>query len=380
MKKIILCIICLLFITFTFGCGRTSNEINNTVYNVDINIDSLGDALTPAALKATEGTLGVTVYTRKSLLSSWNVDSVGSCVIYSAKARLDNGDVVDYSESLDKSNVVEYEYKALTNSHVLTKLNGFIKYVVFDGDRNMTYELEILGEDSSLDLAVVSFKSTLLYIPLEFCDTDQVKKGQIVIACGNPSGYEYYSSITMGVVSHNNRYLEENNIYNKYIQHDAAINPGNSGGSLVNIEGKLIGINTSKIVDDDIENMGFAIPCDVILSVLDRLEEGKTIVKNKAGLIGKTINQLRKDSILSDTELDLSKYDEVLYGYVIEGYENNSLFKSMNINDVITEVDGLKIYDEFVLFHYIMLLEKNSVITVKYYENGGERTRKITIS
>ena len=126
--------------------------------------------------------------------------------------------------------------------------------------------------------------------------------------------------------------------------------------------------------------MGFAIPCDVILSVLDRLEEGKTIVKNKAGLIGKTINQLRKDSILSDTELDLSKYDEVSYGYVIEGYENNSLFKSMNINDVITEVDGLKIYDEFVLFHYIMLLEKNSVITVKYYENGGERTRKITIS
>lgn len=380
MKKVIFVLITFMLVTFSYGCGKTNNEINNTVYNVEVNIDTLGDALAPAALKASEGTLGITVYTKKSLLSTWDVDSVGSCVIYSAKAVLDNGEVVNYDESFDKTNIVEYEYKALTNSHVLTKGNSFVKYVAFDGDRNMTYEIDILGADNTLDLAVVSFKSTLLYIPLEFSDIDSAKKGQIVIACGNPSGYEYYSSITMGVISHNNRYLEENGVYNKYIQHDAAINPGNSGGSLVNIEGKLIGINTSKIVDDDIENMGFAIPCDVILSVLDRLEEGKPIVKNETGLIGKTINSLRSDAILSDNDIDLSKYEKVSYGFVIEGYEKDSLFSSMNINDVITEVDGKKIYDEFILFHYIMLLEKDSVITVKYYENGREKTRRITIN
>ena len=111
MKKVIFVLITFMLVTFSYGCGKTNNEINNTVYNVEVNIDTLGDALAPAALKASEGTLGITVYTKKSLLSTWDVDSVGSCVIYSAKAVLDNGEVVNYDESFDKTNVVEYEYK-----------------------------------------------------------------------------------------------------------------------------------------------------------------------------------------------------------------------------------------------------------------------------
>ena len=79
--------------------------------------------------------------------------------------------------------------------------------------------------------------------------------GDFAIAIGNSNGYEYYGSVTFGIISYVDRTLDGE--ISTYLQHDVAINPGNSGGPLLDINGKVIGINTLKIVEDEIDNMGF---------------------------------------------------------------------------------------------------------------------------
>ena len=91
---------------------------------------------------------------------------------------------------------------------------------------------------------------------------DTVKNGQFVIALGNPTGYEYYGSATFGMISYVNRKLTNETA--NFIQHDAAINPGNSGGPLFNLNGEVIGINTIKLADEDIDNIGFSVAIDTI--------------------------------------------------------------------------------------------------------------------
>jgi len=118
--------------------------------------------------------------------------------------------------------------------------------------------------------------------PLEFADSNYLKKGMFAIAIGNPSGYEFYGSTTFGIISHPLRYISEDtngngtdDAENEYIQHNVAINPGNSGGPLINMDGKIIGINTMKFVSQDIDNMGFSIPSNVVTNLIPDLEAGR---------------------------------------------------------------------------------------------------------
>jgi serine protease Do len=112
-----------------------------------------------------------------------------------------------------------------------------------------------------------------------FGDSDAIEKGTVVLAAGNPSGYNFFGSVTMGIISGKNRYFDTNNdgvrdMFVSYLQHDAAINSGNSGGPLYNIHGTVIGINVSKFVGSEIEGMGFAIPIETVTAILDDLEAG----------------------------------------------------------------------------------------------------------
>lgn len=141
---------------------------------------------------------------------------------------------------------------------------------------NSVYEAQLCGTDTDIDLAVLKVAvsdltdDTLSQIAvITVGDSDALEVGEQVVAIGNALGYG--QSVTTGIVSALDRSItNESGTTSTYIQTDAAINPGNSGGALLNLDGELIGINTAKLSDTDVEGMGYAIP---ISDVIDRIAE-----------------------------------------------------------------------------------------------------------
>ena len=158
-----------------------------------------------------------------------------------------------------------YNYYVITNYHVIDQ-NEALK--VYLGDRDEEIDAVAIATDSDLDIAVLRFTYSGLINVARLGSIDDVKVGDFIIALGNAEGYDYYGSATFGMVSYVNRSLRGESAI--YIQHDAAINPGNSGGPLFNLKGEVIGINTIKLADTDIDNMGFSITIDVVKDFLTK--------------------------------------------------------------------------------------------------------------
>ena len=164
----------------------------------------------------------------------------------------------------------------LTNYHVVEGASSLS--VTFVDDE--TYEAVLCGYDEDTDLAVLKVdisalsESTYSQIHVvELGDSDALEVGEQVVAIGNALGYG--QSVTTGIVSAVNRSIRENTQSSSlgYIQTDAAINPGNSGGALLDMEGKLVGINTAKISSTEVEGIGYAIPISQVLELVASLME-----------------------------------------------------------------------------------------------------------
>ncbi|MCR4962295.1 MAG: trypsin-like peptidase domain-containing protein [Firmicutes bacterium] len=155
----------------------------------------------------------------------------------------------------------------ITNNHVVAGCDALEVYLA-DGRRAKG---RLVGADSSVDLALV--KIDLPDLPAaRLGDSAALSVGQLVFAIGNPGGARFSRSMTMGLVSGLNRVLQlPDGDMADLIQTDAAINPGNSGGPLVNLEGEVVGITSIKIVDTCFEGMGFAVPINTAVAVIDRL-------------------------------------------------------------------------------------------------------------
>lgn len=165
-------------------------------------------------------------------------------------------------------------YYVVTNYHVIE--NAATYQVRFAGGESVS--LILRGQDTLVDLAVLYFSSESNYPTATFGDSDALQAGSIVLAVGNPNGYDFENSVTMGIVSGLNRYFDIDgddvkDMFVNYIQHDAAINAGNSGGPLFNLNGEVVGINTIKIASVAIEGMGFAIPSNLVAAICADIEE-----------------------------------------------------------------------------------------------------------
>ena len=192
------------------------------------------------------------------------------------------------SSSSDDSNLEAYSegsgviYKkdgntayVVTNNHVVDGQQG-LEVMMKDGTK---VKAELVGTDAYSDLAVLKINSDKVETVASFGDSSALKVGEPAIAIGSPLGSEYANSVTSGIISSLNRQVTSTNESNETvninaIQTDAAINPGNSGGPLVNIEGQVIGINSSKIASTSestsnvsVEGMGFAIPSNDVVTV-----------------------------------------------------------------------------------------------------------------
>lgn len=161
----------------------------------------------------------------------------------------------------------------VTNQHVVADASTLSVSFV----DNQVYEAQLCGSDEDADLAVIKValsdlsEDTLSQIKvIAVGDSDELEVGEQVVAIGNALGYG--QSVTTGIVSALDRTLtNESGTTSTYIQTDAAINPGNSGGALLNLDGELVGINTAKLSDTDVEGMGYAIPISDVTELISQL-------------------------------------------------------------------------------------------------------------
>ena len=182
------------------------------------------------------------------------------------------------------------ELLIVTNNHVVEGADN-LRVLFIDEE---TCDAEIKGTDAGNDLAVIAVSldsikdTTLEQIKVATLgNSDALKIGEDVIAIGNALGYG--QSVTTGIVSANNREINDETITGTFIQTDAAINPGNSGGALVDINGSVIGINSSKIGGSTVEGMGFAIPISRAIPIIEKLMSRETLSKvseEEQGTIG----------------------------------------------------------------------------------------------
>lgn len=287
-KKMIIGIVLILFLMCA-GCslvtdGKTIVEniiINKKVQYEDVDISSLQSGMQLAIEKAEASSIAITHEEGVILTSS----SLGSGVVVKRTANLINQSLGEVS-----GNISSYTYYAVTNRHViLTTKNAvsstLVVYVDVKNpvDSSPTTKASVVAVSLEDDLALIKFTSPYYLGIATFADSSKVKKGAIVLAIGTPYNLEYFRSSTMGIVSsplrpiteevyekgYGNRYEVKGTKQMYFIQHDAAINGGNSGGGLFDINGNLLGINTSKIVDESksIEGMAFSIPSNTIQDI-----------------------------------------------------------------------------------------------------------------
>ena len=218
-----------------------------------------------------------------------------------------------------------------TNSHVIddsTKTGTMI--ALSDGSQ---YLGTIIGIDKKTDLAVVKIDAKDLKAA-QFADSSEIYVGQDAFAIGSPGGSKFSNSLTKGTVSALNRVVSGG--YVRYIQTDAAINPGNSGGALINSNGQVIGMNTLKLVDTDYEGMGFAIPSNQVIEIVNELiRYGSIKSRGTLGIDG-------KNCTLYD-----SKIKNIPQGVIITSIGSDSaLFTTpAKENDIITAVNGVTVRD-----------------------------------
>ncbi|MBQ8108071.1 MAG: trypsin-like peptidase domain-containing protein [Ruminococcus sp.] len=247
----------------------------------------------------------------------------------------------------------------VSNAHVVNKAENGIKVALNDGSE---YAAQVIGVDTNTDIAVIKIPAKDL-TPAEFCDSDDVKLGEEVVAIGNPAGYR--NSITKGIVSGlDRRVLSEDSMSTiNCIQVDAAVNPGNSGGALFNMWGQVIGITSSKLASVDYEGIGFAIATNDAKAVIEQLmESGETQGRAKMGI----------------TFVPVSKQSAQMNGVkegmcVVEINEDCDIHNTeLASGDIITEVNGKAVSEYEDVPEYIRKLEPGTEISCHIYRPKTE--------
>ncbi len=237
--------------------NQPPEETTSGVFNVE-------EFETNASPVTGDGTNADGELTPKNIFKKVLPSSAGILVYDKSKTLASEGSGVLFQESTDG----KYTF-IVTCAHVISDSSGYIRVRLHDGKE---YDAQVVGFDARTDIGVIRIEKTGFTLA-EIGDSSKIEVGDYVYAIGNPGGVEFADSFTNGMVSALDRPVSSSSTgyTTECIQHTAAINPGNSGGALVNSFGQVVGINSMKIVDDEYEGMGFAVPSSVFVEIVNEI-------------------------------------------------------------------------------------------------------------
>lgn len=260
----------------------------------------------------------------------------------------------------------------VTNNHVVE--NATKDGIIVTLNDKSEYKAQIIGTDPSTDLAVIKIEANNLK-PAFFGDMTKVKPGDFVVAVGNPLGLSF--TVTQGIVSaigrgqlglpRKSRFSIEN-----FIQTDAAINPGNSGGGLFDLSGALIGINTAIATETgSFMGYGFAIPVDIVKTVIDDLIEDGKIDRPSLGVMISNIDKIQAKA------LGLDKVKGVLINDIVK--KSGAEDAGLEPQDVILKVDGVEVNSVSELQTEIIKKKIGDKVSLSIWRDNKEINKKVTL-
>jgi serine protease Do len=264
----------------------------------------------------------------------------------------------------------------VTNNHVIEGASK-VEVSLYNGEK---VDAEVVGTDALTDLAVVKIDAAKAADVIEFGDSSVLRAGDQVLAIGNPLGLDLSRTVTQGIVSAVDRSISVPTSAGEWemnvIQTDAAINPGNSGGALINTDGKVIGINSLKISQNGVEGLGFAIPSNEALPIVNQLiEKGKV----ERPYLGVSLADLAQ---IPDMYLD-NLPENVDSGTMVTYVDPNSAAAAAGLQeqDVIVGINDEKVRNASDLRRYMYTeLETGDNVELKIYRDGKQQTLKVALS
>ncbi len=292
---------------------------------------------------------------------SESVDKIYNSVVY----------IESYRKTATKGTGSGFVYKTdnkygyiLTNQHVINNSNK-IEITNIEGE---TYEAEILGSDEYSDIAVLKVDKKAVLGVATLGNNDKTKLGDTVFTVGSPLGKDYIGTVTKGIISGKDRKLTTSKKYvTEVLQVDAALNPGNSGGPLVNINGEVIGINSLKLAEEEIEGMGFAIPIEMVKSIAEKLEKKESVDRPLFG-----ITMLDVDDVYQLYRNGITLNDDVDKGIVVVDVQKDTPAYAAKLQkgDVILAINDINIDDVAYFRAELYKYSVGDTITIKYLRDN----------
>lgn len=317
---------------------------NNTTYSVE-NVENPVVAVAQIAGPSVVG-VSVTYYEQSLFGQLAEGESEGSGIIYSSDGYI------------------------ITNYHVIEDaVNSSSAAVTITLSDESEYQAEIVGTDDVTDLALLKIEPEEELTPATFADSSNIQVGELAVAIGNSLGQEFAGSVTVGYISALNRDITTDGRTYNVIQTDAAINPGNSGGALVNSKGEVIGINTIKISDDSVEGLGFAIPSNDALKIIEELKVTGKIIRPYVGIYGIDLDEIT------------AQRNRLVEGIYVYQVQEGSPAQEAGIQngDIIVEFDGQEVKTTQELNNIKNQKEIGDSVHVKVYRAGEYKEGDIVL-
>ncbi len=273
------------------------------------------------------------------------------------------------SESGGSGIIIDDKGHIVTNYHVIDG-SSKIKVKLTSGNE---YEASLVGGDEKTDIAVIKIAANEELHVATIGNSDEVEVGSLAVAIGNPLASELFGTVTAGVISGVNRTMTVGQRDMNLIQTDAAISPGNSGGALINKYGEVIGINSVKLVDDAAEGLGFAIPMNEAVPIIqDLMKYG--YVKGRP-MIGVSVREITRE---------LAYYNNLLVEeglYIMSVTEGSGAEKAgLQRGDIITKFDGQKVTTATQMNKIRDKHKAGQSVNVTILRGNVERNVKITLT
>ena len=268
-------------------------------------------------------------------------------------------------------------------SGIIIKNDGYIvtNYHVIEGASTITvkltsgnqYTATVIGGDEKTDIAVIKINANEELKAAVIGDSDSIEVGELAVAIGNPLANELFGTVTAGVISGVNRTMTVGQREMNLIQTDAAISPGNSGGALINKYGEVIGINSVKLVDDAAEGLGFAIPMDEAVPIVQDLTT-YGYVKGRP-MIGVSVVEITKE---------IAYYNNLPAEsglYIMSVTDGSGAYKAgLTRGDIIIKFDGTPVTTSTEMNKIREKHKAGDRVNVTFLRNGQQKNVSITLT